>query len=139
MRPGLLRAAAWTGRALSWAAVTLGAMWVAAALWFDGPASRPLAGVLAGGFLLGAAALAALAKPRWRALVPVAFAVAVVAAWWLSIEPSNDRDWQTDVSRLARTSSPHSSSPPMGGCWLWQVTTPPFNCATPGAVSYKPR
>jgi len=43
-----------------------------------------------------------LRRWRWRALgIHVLMFVAIVV-WWRGIEPSNDRDWQADVARLAR-------------------------------------
>ena len=37
---------------------------------------------------------------RWRALAIYFALFALVVVWWRSIEPSNDRDWQTDVAIL---------------------------------------
>jgi hypothetical protein len=39
-----------------------------------------------------------LVRPHWRAQLGVAVAIVLVAAWWLTIRPSNTRDWQTDVA-----------------------------------------
>ena len=75
-------------------------LWAAAALWIDGPESRALAGALAGGFLLTAALAAALVRPWWRAAVAVFVPFAFVLAWWLTLVPGNDRDWQADVAKL---------------------------------------
>ncbi len=72
--------------------------WCAAALWFDGPASRWQAGLLAAGFPAACLAIAAGLRPPRRAAFAVVFAVLVVAAWWIRIPPSNDRDWQRDVA-----------------------------------------
>src|SRR6185295_1115204 len=36
----------------------------------------------------------------WRKLGLTAGAFLVVLAWWLSLKPSNDRDWQPDVAVL---------------------------------------
>jgi anti-sigma-K factor RskA len=33
----------------------------------------------------------------WRAQIGVAGAIALLAAWWLMIRPSNMRDWQPEV------------------------------------------
>lgn len=48
--------------------------WVGLALWFDGPASRPLAGTLVGGFVLAVVAVLTFVRPRRRvdrpAIVP---------------------------------------------------------------------
>jgi hypothetical protein len=79
----------------------LGVAWAAAALWFDGPSSRPLAGTLAVAFVLGSLLLYVRVRPTLRAALFVAAGVAGVAAWWLQIPPSNDRDWLSDVARPA--------------------------------------
>jgi hypothetical protein len=75
-----------------------GVAWAAAALWFDGPASRALAGTLAGGFALASAVLYVVVRPAWRAAGLVTVLIASVAFWWLRIPPSNDRDWLPDVA-----------------------------------------
>jgi len=75
----------------------IGVAWAFGALWFDFPVSamrRPLAVV----FGLGAIAALAFVRPRWRAQVAVAGAIALVAVWELTIPPSNTRDWQPQVA-----------------------------------------
>ncbi len=81
-------------------ALLLAITWAAAALWIDGPESRALAGTLAGGVVVASALAAALVRPWWHAAVAVFVPFAVVFAWWLTLAPSNDRDWQSDVARL---------------------------------------
>jgi hypothetical protein len=76
----------------------LGVVWAAAALWFDGPASRALAGTLAAGFALASIVLYVVVRPAWRGALGVTLGVAVVALWWLRIPPRNERDWQPDVA-----------------------------------------
>jgi len=76
------------------------AAWAGAALWVDGPASRPLAGILAAAFAAAALALLFVLRPFRRGALGLAVLFAVVLAWWLSLEPSNDRDWQPDVAVL---------------------------------------
>ena len=78
----------------------LAILWAAAALWIDGPESRGLAGALAGGVVLIAMMAAVLIRPWRRAALAVFVPFAVVFAWWLTLAPSNDRDWQPDVARL---------------------------------------
>jgi hypothetical protein len=53
--------------------------------------------------LTGLAAVAALVACRGLRLALPAFGVALVAvaAWWSSLAPSNERDWQPEVARLA--------------------------------------
>jgi hypothetical protein len=58
-----------------------------------------LAGTLALGLVLIAGLTAVLARPWWRACVAALASVAIVLAWWLTLAPSNDRDWQPDVER----------------------------------------
>ena len=77
-------------------------LWACAAIWIDGPAWRPLAGGLAVAFALAAGALALL-RPR-RGLLAFGVLFALVAGWWLSISPSNDRVWEPSVARLPSAS-----------------------------------
>jgi hypothetical protein len=80
-------------------AVLISTVWACAALWLDGPASRAVAGLLVAGFALGAAGLLGWVRPFRRGLLGFALLFLAVLAWWLSIEPSNDRAWQPDVAR----------------------------------------
>jgi len=76
------------------------APWATAALLIDGPASRLRAGLLVASFLAATIALLRI-RPPLRGTLLALCPVALVYGWWLSIPPSNDRDWQTDVSRVA--------------------------------------
>jgi hypothetical protein len=76
----------------------LATAWAVGALYFDLPIAwfrAPLA------FIYAAAMMAAFifVKGRWRALGVVAFGFIVVLAWWLTIKPTGDRDWQPDVAQ----------------------------------------
>jgi hypothetical protein len=88
------------GRLVVWICLLAVTAWGSAALWFDGPASRPLAALLAAAFPLAALALLILVRPRRRAYAAFLVLFAVLLGWWLSLAPSNSRDWQTDVARL---------------------------------------
>ena len=79
-------------------ALPLSILWSCAALWIDGPAARPLAGALAVGFAIAAVAALALLRPFRRGLGVYALLTACVLGWWLSLEPSNDRDWEPSVA-----------------------------------------
>ena len=74
--------------------------WAAGAIYFDLPVAvlrLPLAGIFSVA-MLGALIFV---KGRWRALGVVAAGFVIVVVWWLTIEPSNERDWQADVAQLA--------------------------------------
>ena len=74
-----------------------------AALWIDGPASRPLAALLAASFGVSSATCLLWPWPRpGLALACFGAAFGAVLFWWLSIEPRNDRDWLPDVARTPR-------------------------------------
>lgn len=76
--------------------------WGGAAIWFDGPVSRLVAGILSGAFVVVSAGILVAVRPFGRALAVAAVLCISVLIWWRSIEPSNDRDWQPDVRRLPR-------------------------------------
>lgn len=94
-------------KALRFAIIALGSLvcviataWAAGALYFDLPVAwlrAPLA------VIYGLAMLVALVfvKGRSRAMGLVALGFVAVLAWWLTIQPSNSRDWQPDVAQLA--------------------------------------
>jgi hypothetical protein len=89
-------------RLLLLAPVLLGmSAWGAAALWFDGPASRPLAGLLAAAFLAASLAILIWVRPFRRALADFALLFALVLLWWICIPPRQDRDWDPAVARPA--------------------------------------
>ncbi|MDA0236795.1 MAG: DUF4105 domain-containing protein, partial [Proteobacteria bacterium] len=78
--------------------------WGALALLYSSTTNALVSAVLAGAFLLCGllTALAVGARRRARAAVTgFALLFAVLLGWWSGIEPSNDRDWQPDVARLA--------------------------------------
>jgi hypothetical protein len=84
-------------------AVLLSGAWGALALKFSWPLTRVVSTTLAVDFaLVTFVALICLFIPRWRlrALGFYGLVFAVLLAFWLRIEPSNARDWQTDVAVL---------------------------------------
>ncbi len=76
-------------------------VWGCAVLWIDGPASRPVAAALVGGFVLASLVVLIRFRPLWRGVVAYGVLFLVVLGWWLWLPPSNDRDWQRDVAKLA--------------------------------------
>jgi hypothetical protein len=88
------------GRLLLLITLLAATAWGSAALWFDGPASLPIAALLAAAYPLAVLALLMLLRPGRRAYAVVLVLFGVLLAWWLSLAPSNSRDWQPDVARL---------------------------------------
>ena len=77
--------------------------WGALALLYSGPLSESARTVLAAIFgIVALVAAIALAVRRWRWRAAGAYWVAFFAllAWFFSLAPSNDRDWQADVATL---------------------------------------
>ncbi len=75
-------------------------VWAAAALWIDGPASRPTAAALAAFYAFASLASLFALRPLRRGFAAFVLLFAAVLLWWLRIEPSNTRDWLPDVARL---------------------------------------
>src|SRR5262249_42046148 len=73
--------------------------WGALALHYSGAPSRTR-DALALGYLLAGAGLLWLGRRRPAARLAVLALFAAVLAWWLSLAPRNDRDWQPDVAVL---------------------------------------
>lgn len=85
---------------LGWLLVLGLTAWAAAALYFDLPltgAGLPVAIVY---LAVVAAALVLLRSWRTKALACIV-GFGAVLAWWLTISPSSDRDWQKDVAETA--------------------------------------
>lgn len=80
--------------------VLLATLWACAALWFDGPDSRLLAGALVAGFAASVIGVLVWLRPLRRGLAAFAGLFLVVLVWWFNQTPSNDRNWQPDVARL---------------------------------------
>jgi hypothetical protein len=83
-----------------WLCLVLVTLWSAAALYFDCRVAWlriPLA-IL---YLVGAVAVGIFVRHKWLARVLWVGGFGVVLTWWLSLEPSNEGDWQPDVAKLA--------------------------------------
>jgi hypothetical protein len=77
----------------------LGAItWGVLALWIDGPAARWPAALLAATFVVASLVPVVVVKRFWRGAALALVPFALVLAWWLSIAPSNARDWAPDVA-----------------------------------------
>jgi Domain of unknown function (DUF4105) len=86
--------------ALGWLFVALVTLWSAAALYFDFPFERVRipAAIF---YLLCAAAVIFTFKPQPRALFACGALFLGVLAWWLTLKPSNDKNWYPDVAQTA--------------------------------------
>jgi hypothetical protein len=73
--------------------------WSMAALWFDGPASKGFAGSLVAAFALAALFILIRVRPFWVSASAFGLLFGCVLVWWLSLPPSNDRQWQPDVAQ----------------------------------------
>jgi Domain of unknown function (DUF4105) len=99
----MAHATAWL-RALSIAclgfAVAAATIWGALAIYYSDMAGERLRLGLATAFALGTLAAFLFLPNRRLTLVGFAAAFAGVLLWWISIAPSNERDWQTEVALL---------------------------------------
>lgn len=80
--------------------VAIVTLWAAAALYFDLPFTS-LRVAAASLYLILVLALLIFFKARWRGIVFSIAAFLVVLVGWLSLKPSNDRNWQPDVGETA--------------------------------------
>jgi hypothetical protein len=97
---GLVRVIRWVGQLLVLLAAIIAIAWAFGAVWFDAPfgsANKVVAGLLAVGFAITLAFVRAL----WRKIASVILLFGVVLAWWLTLSPTNDSDWQPDVAKEA--------------------------------------
>jgi len=95
----LLKLGAGLTRVLLWLVLLAAMAWGAAALWIDGPPSRLLAGILAAAYVALSLALVIRIRVFRGGVLAALVPFAAVLAWWLSIPPSNQRDWLADVAR----------------------------------------
>ena len=72
--------------------------WAFGALYFDFPKAGPFAAVL---FIIALLATIIFVRGKLLKLGIVFGACLLVAAWWLTLKPSNDRAWQPDVAQTA--------------------------------------
>ena len=93
----VLRATGVAGLALLVAGMTA---WATLAIYYSDLPGEPLRLGLAAAFALGAFGAFLFLSNRRRTLLGFGVAFAAVLLWWMSIEPSNERDWQTDVAVL---------------------------------------
>jgi len=81
--------------ALGWTAAALGTVWAFGALYFDFPKASRFAAIL---FVIAVFASVIFVRGKLLKLGIVFGACALVAASWLTLNPSNDGAWQPDVA-----------------------------------------
>src|SRR5262245_45335729 len=99
----LIRTAAFAGLTLLALLALASGGWGALALGYSGPTNDAVRTVLIAAFVLACLAAAiglCVRRWRWRALGVYLLLFAGLVLWWRSIEPSNERQWQTDVAVL---------------------------------------
>jgi len=104
MKKILIRIATVAGLALLGLLIAASGGWGALALNYSGPHNNALRTALAAIFAVAslAAVIALFLRHwRWRAFAAYLALYAVLMFWYSGIKPSNDLDWQTDVSKLA--------------------------------------
>ena len=84
--------------ALAWLVVLGCAVWAFGAVWFDFPVWKH---GCAGLFALAVLAAIVVVPGAWKKIGAVFAGFALVLAWWLTLRPSNEGDWQPDVAQLA--------------------------------------
>jgi len=90
----------WVGELLVLLTAIIAIAWTFGAVWFDAPfgnANKVVAGLLA---IVSAAALV-FVRRFWRKVGAIALLFSGVLAWWLTLSPTNDGDWQPDVAQKA--------------------------------------
>ena len=95
--PRILR---WLGLTLAWLVVAGLVGWSIAALFIDLPVTwlrLPVAVI----FAIAVLAALILVRGAGRKMLACLAGFAAVLAWWLTVAPSNDRNWQADVDRTA--------------------------------------
>lgn len=83
---------------LIWAVLGVATLWSVAALYFDVRIPWlyiPLAVI----YGLGILAVWVFVRRPWKMVITLA-GFTIVLTWWLSLQPSNHRDWQPDVAML---------------------------------------
>ena len=96
----MIRFLRWSALVFAYLVSAIAALWAVGALYFDfpWPALRGAASII-----LAFAFVSALIFLRgsWRKLGAIFAGFAVVLAWWLTLKPSNEANWQPDVAQFA--------------------------------------
>ena len=93
-----MRVIEYLGWTFAWVAAFICAAWAFGALYFDFPTAGALAAIL---FVVLALAAIVFVRGKLPKLTIVFGGFVLVASWWLTLKPSNDRAWQPDVAQTA--------------------------------------
>ena len=91
----IIKFTTWT---LAWLTAFICAIWAAGALYFDFPKASAFVAIL---FVIALLAIVIFVRGKLLKLAIVFGAFAAVVSWWLTLKPSNDREWQPDVAQTA--------------------------------------
>jgi len=91
-----MRAIKYIGWSFAWLAALVGAIWAFGALYFDFSKAGGFAAIL---FVIALLAVVIFVRGKLLKLGSAVGACALVAAWWLTLKPSNDEAWQPDVAQ----------------------------------------
>src|ERR1039458_5628676 len=97
--PVRFRALRVLGRTIMWLILALLTLWAVAALYVDFRIAAlriPVTAI----YVLGILAILLMVKRPWAAVLCFA-GFCIVLAWWLSLRPSNEGNWQPDADRTA--------------------------------------
>lgn len=77
-------------------------LWAAGALYFDLFRGTRIGAVVAVAWLCLVAACFVFWQPAWQPLLALLATAAVLAGWWGTQQPQQDRDWDPNFARVAR-------------------------------------
>jgi hypothetical protein len=93
-----MKALRFIASAMAWIVAVVCVTWAFGALYFDFPTARTFTAIL---FVLLLLAAIVFVRGKLLKLAIIFGAFALVALWWLTLKPSNDRNWQPDVAQTA--------------------------------------
>jgi hypothetical protein len=93
-----MKALRFIASAMAWIAAVVCVAWAFGALYFDFPRAHTFTAIL---FVLVLITAIIFVRGKLLKLAIVFGAFALVALWWLTLKPGNDRAWQPDVAQTA--------------------------------------
>lgn len=91
----ILQILGWT---LAWLVALGGTVWAFGALYFDFPIGK---NIVAGGYVLTIVAGLVFFRHGGKKIAAAFGGFAIVLAWWLTLKPSHDGEWQDNVAQVA--------------------------------------